>query len=125
MGIEEGTVAALISRSLEGPGGMDADDDVMGSSYVPPGVSPPCIGGHGPDGGSSGENASYQVRPKLVQWCRCQLAERFGNSFFYGSYHFRTSVVRNAVDASRRRSSASLLTMTTMFFSTRLASTIR
>lgn len=61
MGIEEGTVAALISRSLEGPGDMDADDDVMGSSYVAPGVSPPCIGGHGPGGGSSGESASYQV----------------------------------------------------------------
>lgn len=65
MGIEEGTVAALISRSLEGPGDMDADDDVMGSSYVAPGVSPPCIGGHGPDGGSSGENASYEVQPKM------------------------------------------------------------
>ncbi len=66
MGIEEGTVAALISRSLEGPGDMDADDDVMGSSYVAPGVSPPCIGGHGPEGGSSVENASYQVEPFVV-----------------------------------------------------------
>lgn len=61
MGIEEGTVAALISRSLEGPGDMDADDDVMGSSYVAPGVSPPCIGGHGPGGGSSVQDASYEV----------------------------------------------------------------
>lgn len=61
MGIEEGTVAALISRSLEGPGDMDADDDVMGSSYVAPAVSPPCIGGHGPGGGSSVEDASYEV----------------------------------------------------------------
>lgn len=80
MGIEEGTVAALISRSLEGPGDMDADDDVMGSSYVAPGVSSPCIGGHGPDGGSSGENASYQVRPKigLDTTCWDHLLERFG-----------------------------------------------
>lgn len=61
MGIEEGTVAALISRSLEGPGDMDADDDVLGSSYVGPGVSPPCIGGQGPGGGSSVENTFYQV----------------------------------------------------------------
>lgn len=61
MGIEEGTVAALISRSLEGPGDMDTDDDVMRSAYVAPGISTPCIGGHGPGGGSSVENASYQV----------------------------------------------------------------
>lgn len=61
MGIEEGTVAALISRSLEGPGDMDADDDVIGSSYVAPGISPSCIGGHGPGGGSSVGGASYQV----------------------------------------------------------------
>ncbi|CAM9447883.1 unnamed protein product, partial [Hapterophycus canaliculatus] len=62
MGIEEGTVAALISRSLEGPGDMDADDDVLGSSYVGPVVSPPYIGGQGPGGGSSVENASYQLQ---------------------------------------------------------------
>lgn len=61
MGIEEGTVAALISRSLEGPGDADADDDVISSSYVAPGISPPCIGGHGPGGGPSAEEASYKV----------------------------------------------------------------
>lgn len=62
MGIEEGTVAALISRSLEGPGDIDEDDDVMGSAYVGPGVSPPCLAGLGPGGGSSVEEASYKVR---------------------------------------------------------------
>lgn len=61
MGIEEGTVAALISRSLEGPGDTDADDDVIGSSYVAPGVSPACIEGHGPGGGSSIDEALYKV----------------------------------------------------------------
>ena len=76
MGIEEGTVAALISRSLEGPGDIDEDDDVMGSAYVGPGVSPPCLAGLGPGGGSSVEEASYQVRgrgitetPPLVYLC--------------------------------------------------------
>lgn len=83
MGIEEGTVAALISRSLEGPGDMDADDDVMGSSYAPPDVSPPCIGGHGPGGVSSGENAAYQVRPKTG----VELAERFIALFLRFSNH--------------------------------------
>lgn len=62
MGIEEGTVAALISRSLEGPGDIDEDDDVMGSAYVGPGVSPPCLAGVEPGGGSSVEEASYQVQ---------------------------------------------------------------
>ncbi|CAM9151716.1 unnamed protein product, partial [Ectocarpus sp. 13 AM-2016] len=62
MGIEEGTVAALISRSLEGPGDMDTDDDVMRSAYVAPGISTPCIEGHGPGGGSSVENTSYEVQ---------------------------------------------------------------
>lgn len=61
LGIEEGTVAALISRSLEGPGDMDTDDDVFGSSYVAPGVSSSCIERHGEGKGYSEEDSMYQV----------------------------------------------------------------
>lgn len=61
LGIEEGTVAALISRSLEGPGDIDADDDAIGSSYVAPGVSPSSIGRHREGGRSTEAGFVYQV----------------------------------------------------------------
>lgn len=62
MGIEEGTVAALISRSLEGPGDADADDDVISTSYVAPGVLPSCIAEHGREGDSPAPEEIFEVR---------------------------------------------------------------
>lgn len=62
LGIEEGTVAALISRSLDGPGDLDADDDVIATSYVAPSISGSRIGErHGEGPGFSQEDCMYQV----------------------------------------------------------------
>ncbi|CAM9227651.1 unnamed protein product [Discosporangium mesarthrocarpum] len=48
MGIEEGTVSALISRSLDGPGDLDVDDDVIGTSFAVPETAPFSIESHSP-----------------------------------------------------------------------------
>lgn len=65
LGIEEGTVSALISRSLEGPGDTDADDDVIGTSYVAPDVSPSCIEREDPGTESSEKEPTYEVRAMI------------------------------------------------------------
>lgn len=43
MGIEEGTVTALISRLLDGPADIDDTADVIGSFYITPRITPLCI----------------------------------------------------------------------------------
>lgn len=70
MGLEEGTVSALISRSLEGPGDMDTDDHVIQSSYVAPGLTFSCFGGHRPQGDFL-ENAIVSSVSKVEELSRC------------------------------------------------------
>lgn len=67
MGIEEGTVTALISRSLDGPADMDDTADVIGSFYVTPKVTPLCIEERVAGCGVvSTENISYEARNSLA-----------------------------------------------------------
>ena len=65
-GIDEGTVAALISRLLDDPGDMDDAADVIRRTFVAPKVTPPRIEQHIPRDWASAECISYKVRSAKV-----------------------------------------------------------
>ncbi|CAM9243379.1 unnamed protein product [Ascophyllum nodosum] len=60
--IDEGTVAALISQSFDDLGDMDASDDLIQSSFVPPRITPLCIEQHGLGEWAFAEGISYEVQ---------------------------------------------------------------
>ena len=78
--IDEGTVAALISQSFDDLGDMDASDDVIQSSFVPPRITPLCIEQHGLGEWAFAEGISYEVR-ELKVVCADILALNLRESF--------------------------------------------